>query len=1053
MNAVNAGGAYGVTTLFFRNRYLLVLSIVVILVGGLSAIVSLPRLEDPRIVNRNPIVITAVPGASAEHVETLVTEVLEEALQEVEAIKDIESSSLAGVSIISVELNDSVTAAENQEIFSEIRDQIGDALPLLPPEARVPFIDDKRGPAAFTLIVAIRWDQDTPAQLGILNRLAEDLSDRIRNVDGTELVRLYGEPEEEITVTVDPAELAELGLGAAEVASLIAAADSKTPAGVLRGARSDVLLEVQGELNSLERIAKIPLASGRSQAVVRIGDIAEVKRDWRRPSTEIALVDGQRSVLIAARMADGQRVDDWAHKVDVVIDDFAIFVGGGVVVDRIFEQESYTTSQLTALVKNLLAGAAVVVGVVFVMMGWRLALIVGLALPLVVSMVLFGLQISGNAIHQMSIYGIIVALGLLIDNAIVMADEVTKNKAQGRSALEAVDGAVRHLFSPLFSSTLTTVLAFAPILLLPGGVGDFVGSIGGGVIMALIASLVVALTITAALSGIFAKPTPAGQAKRFWRDGLGAAWLTGLYRGGLGLGLRLPMAAILLACFLPASGFIAARSLGNEFFPSVDRDMFEVQVWLPGDSSIENTRRQADAIEAVIREVEQAERVYWLVGGSFPTVYYNLVMNKDNSGHYAHAIVTAESSEAAKAMIDPLQAELDRRFPEAQVVVGQFGQGPPVVADVEYRLYGPSMSVLQNLGERVRLALQLHPEILHTQATMPRGEPKLWLKADEDEAQLAGLTLGDVASQLQANLEGGVGGSVIENLEQMPVRVRYRDEQRSSLSNIASMQFVHSGGDDWVSLAAIGEIALRPELGGITRFDGERTNIIKGYTRNDALPIDVTYAVLDRLEADGFTLPAGYRIELGGAIEQDSEAKGKLMTYVPILVTLTIATLILVFRSIKLALLLGVVAGLSVGLGLLATWLIQFPISFNTILGTLGLIGLAFNNSIVVLAAIRADPEARAGDRQAIAERIIGTTRHILSTTLTTIGGFLPLLIIVGGDFWPSLAIVLAGGVGGSMILALVFVPAVYVLMNRENSVSRPEPAVTRIIALAGGAA
>ncbi len=159
------------------------------------------------------------------------------------------------------------------------------------------------------------------------------------------------------------------------------------------------------------------------------------------------------------------------------------------------------------------------------------------------------------------------------------------------------------------------------------------------------------------------------------------------------------------------------------------------------------------------------------------------------------------------------------------------------------------------------------------------------------------------------------------------------------------------------------------------------------------------------------------------------------------------------FRSIKLALLLGVVAGLSVGLGLLATWLIQFPVSFNTILGTLGLIGLAFNNSIVVLAAIRSDPEAKAGDPQAIAEQIIGTTRHILSTTLTTIGGFLPLLIIVGGDFWPSLAIVLAGGVGGSMILALVFVPAVYVLLNRENGVSQPEPAVTRNLAIAASAA
>lgn len=1036
------------TTLFYRNRYLLVLSIVIILVGGLSAILALPRLEDPRIVNRNPIVITAVPGASAERVETLVTEVLEEALQEVAAIKDMESSSRAGVSIIAVELDDSVMAGENREVFSEIRDQIGDAVPLLPPEAGVPVIDDKRDPAAFTLIVAIRWDRDAAAQMGILNRLAEDLADRLRNVDGTELVRLYGEPEEEITVTVDPAELAELGVSAEEVARLIAAADSKSPAGVLRGGRSDLLLEVQGELSSLERIAEIPLESGQNQAVVRIGDIAEVEKDWRRPASEVALVDGQRSVLIAARMAGAQRVDAWGRDVGAVIDDFSDFVGGGIVVDRIFEQESYTTSQLTQLVKNLLGGAAVVVGVIFMMMGWRLALIVGLALPLVVSMVLFGLQISGNAIHQMSIYGMIVALGLLIDNAIVMADEVTKNKSRGRAALDAVDAAVRHLFGPLLASTLTTVLAFAPILLLPGGVGDFVGSIGSSVIMALIASFLVAMTITAALSGIFAKPTPAGQPKRFWRDGLSAGRLTGLYRGGLRLGLRLPLAAILIACFLPASGFMALRSLGNEFFPPVDRDMFEVQVWLPSESSIENTRRQAEAIERAIREDGRTERVHWLVGGSFPTVYYNLVMNKDNSGHYAHGIVVAESSEAAKAMIEPLQESLDRRFPEAQVVVGQFGQGPPVVADVEYRLYGPSLRVLQDLGERVRLALQSHPEILHTQATMPRGEPKLWLEADEDEARLAGLTLRDIAGQLQANLEGSLGGSVIESLEQIDVRVRYGDDQRSSLSDIASMQLVRDG-DGWVPLGAIGEITLRPELGGITRFDGERTNIVKGYTRNGALPIDVAYAVLDRLQAEGFTLPPGYRIELGGAVEQDSEAKGKLATYVPIIVTLTIATLILVFRSVRLALLLGVVAGLSVGLGLLATWLIQFPVSFNTILGTLGLIGLAFNNSIVVLAAIRANPEARSGNRQAIVEQIVGTTRHILSTTLTTIGGFLPLLIIVGGDFWPSLAIVLAGGVGGSTILALLLVPAVYVLISRE----RAEPQVTGGPAVAGSVA
>ena len=1046
---MNTTAPQSVTTLFFRNRYLLVMSIVVILVGGLSAVFSLPRLEDPRIANRYPIIITSVPGASAERVETLVTEVLEEALQEVAAIEDIESTSRAGVSIIAIELKPEVTADENKAIFSEIRDQISDTLPSLPPEAGVPVIDDKRDPAAFTLIVAVQWTKSTSAQVGILNRLAEDLSDRLRNVNGTELVRLYGDPDEEITVTVDPAEIAELGLSAADVSRLIAAADAKTPAGVLRGARSNVLLEVQGELDSLQRIAEIPLVSGEAQAVVRLADVANVERAWRTPPDEIALVDGQRAVLIAVRMEDGQRVDRWAEKVNGVIDAFASTLGRGIVIDRIFEQERYTTTQLSALVQNLLAGAAVVIAVVFVMMGWRLGLIVGLALPLVASVVLFGLQVSGNAIHQISIYGMIVALGLLIDNAIVMADEVTRNKAEGKTALEAVDAAVRHLFRPLLASTLTTVLAFAPILLLPGGVGDFVSSLGGSVIMALIASFGVALTITAALAGIFAEPSPTGRPIRFWRDGIRAVWLTGMYRRWLRLGLRLPVSAILLACFLPASGFLAARHLGNEFFPPIDRDMFEVQVWLPTDATIGSTRGQAQAIEAVIREFEATERVYWLVGGSFPTVYYNLVMNKDGFPHYAHAIVTAQSSRAAKAMIDPLQAALDRRFPGAQILVGQFSQGPPVVADVEYRIFGPSIRELQDLGDRVRLALQSHPDVLHTQTTMPRGEPKYWLDVDEDEARLAGLTLGDVSRQLQANLEGSLGGSVIENLEQMPVRVRYEDRQRASLSNVATMQVVQSG-DRWVPLIALGEIALAPELGGITRFDGERTNIVKGYTRNGALPIDVTREVLAGLEAEGFALPAGYRIELGGAIEQDSQAKGDLITFVPILFTLVIATLILTFRSVKLALLLGAVAGLSVGLGLLATRLIDFPVSFNTILGTLGLIGLAFNNSIVVLAAIRANPRAEAGDANAIAEEIIGTTRHILSTTLTTIGGFLPLLLIVGGDFWPSLAIVLAGGVGGSMILALIFVPAVYVLMHGGNKKSVTEPAVMSDLVVAG---
>ncbi|RMB02012.1 efflux RND transporter permease subunit [Eilatimonas milleporae] len=1033
-----------IASLFFRNRHLLVLTILVILVSGLSAIVSLPRLEDPRIVNRNPLIITPMPGASAERVETLVTEVLEEALQEVDAIKDVESTSSAGVSVIVVELEDAVTAAQNAAIFSEIRDKISEARPSLPAGALEPQIDDKRDPAAYTLIAGVSWRGEAEPALGVLNRRAEDLAERLRNVPGTELVRIYGEPDEEITVTVNAEDLAELGLTAGDVAWATALADTKTPAGVLRGDRADVSIEVAGELSSLSRIGHVPIAVGGDQQSVRIADIAHIERAYRDPPTEIGLVNGKRTVFVAARIGFGRRVDLWAKDANAVLAEAAAETGGPVIIEPVFEQERYTTGQLAELSGNLIAGALVVVAVVFVMMGWRLALIVGAALPLTVAMVLFGLQVSGNAIHQMSIFGLIIALGLLIDNAIVMADEVAKNKAAGKTPLQAVEAAVGHLFTPLFASTLTTVLAFAPIFLLPGSVGDFVGSIGQMVILALISSFIIAMTVTAALAGLFAEPSAPDAPKRFWRDGLTSKRFGRFYRGALLSGLKRPWAAIVVAIAAPVAGFAVAPTLGNQFFPPVDRDMFEVEVWAPSDASLSRTADLAYAIEAEIKAFAETEQMTWLVGGSFPSVYYNLMMDKDAAAHYAHGIVTAPSNEAAKAMIAPLQAHLDERFPDAQIVLGQFGQGPPLTADIEYRVFGPSIAELQRIGERLRTGLQNYSGVLHTQMTMEGGHPKLWFNADEDETQLAGLRLTEVASQLQSNLEGATGGFIIEQLEQLPVRVRYENTVRADVSDIASTPLVTQNSDRWVSAAALGDFTLRPELRSITRFDRERTNIIRGYTANDALPIDITRDVLEQLEAEGFILPAGYRIELGGAVEQDAAAKGNLLTYAPVLLTLTIATLVLVFRSAAIAGLLGAVAFLSLGLGMLSTFAIGFPISFNTILGTLGLIGLAFNNAIVVLAAIRANPVAKAGDPEAVTEAILGTSRHIVSTTLTTIGGFLPLLLFVGGDFWPSLSIVLAGGVGGSMILALIFVPAVYRLVVKPAG--KPKAAASKTV-------
>ena len=1011
-------------TLFYRNRTLLVLSIIIILIGGWSALNSLPRIEDPRITNRVLTIITALSGSSAERIETLITEPLERGIQEVEGIKRIESTSSSGTSLIKVVLLDSVGPDSNKQIFGEIRDKVGQVAAGFPAGTPAPLVDDKRSTVAFTLLTAVSWTGPGESNLTILNRAAEELANRLRTVAGTEMVRICGAPSEEISVEVDAAKSASLGLSLTTIAQQLKQADVKQPAGVFRGAVNNINIEVSGQLDSSARIANLPLRVGSTGDAVRLGDLAKISRHWQQPAETIATVDGHQVIYVASRMAASQRIDQWASQSNATVEQLQNELGSGIFLDRIFEQERYTTGLLNDLTGNLVAGAAVVVAVVFVMMGWQLALIVGSVLPLVICVVLLALQINGSAIHQMSIFGMIISIGLMIDNAIVVADEIMQRRRRGVSPIEAVQQTIEHLFVPLLASTLTTALAFAPILLLPGNAGDFVGSIGSTVIIAIIASFVIAITLIAALAGLFTHPDPSRD-KHWWKNGVHPVALTQRYRGALRAAMRNPAAAIVLAISWPLLGFVAASSLGKEFFPPVDRDMFQVQVILPEDANVASSQTIAERIELQVRQFEQVDSVWWLVGGSFPTVYYNLTMNRDGSANYAEAVIKTRDSRSAKAMIEPLQNLLNENFPEAQIVIRQFGQGPPVVTDIEYRLYGPSLNELQRLGEELRLALQADPDVVATSVTMPRGEPKLWFDANEDTARSLGLSLSEVAQQLYANLNGALGGMVLENLEQLPVRVRYSDNQRSNLDAIASQQLITPQGDT-VAASVLGKFVLRPELGGMTRYNAQRTNRVQAYTRNGALPIDVTYRVLASLESSGFNMPSGYRLELGGALEQDADTSGDLMIYVPLLITLTLATLILLFRNVFLAALLSSVAFLSVGLGLFATWTMGYPIGFNTFLGTLGLIGLAFNNSIVVLASIRADERARGGELEALVTATIGCTRHILSTTLTTIGGFLPLLIFVEGDFWPSISIVLVGGVGGSMILALLMVPAAY---------------------------
>lgn len=1034
-------------TIFFRSGHLLTLSIVILLVAGYSAITTLPRLEDPRIDLRNVLVITPYPGASAERVEALVSDVIEDELRQLHEIKELRSTSRSGISVVNIELQPWVDNSTNEQIFAKIRDHLENAHQQFPMGAGEPHLDDKRGATAFTLLVALSptgMDTSpltTDPSFTMVTRLADELADKIRNVSGTELVRIYGDLDEEITVSLRPQQLAQAGIDLATVSRMVAAADPKLPAGILRTDTQDQRLQVSSELDSVQTLRHIPLAGNATTGFMRLGDIADISRDWRDPPRDITMLDGQRVVMVAARMQPTVRVDVWTEQAMRAVEQFRKTHQGSVTATVVFEQNEYTNTRLSELTQNLLLGCLVVMAVVLVFMGWRSAWIVGLSLPLSAAFAIFSLSFYDEQIHQMSIFGIIIAIGLLIDNAIVITDEIRRHLLQHDcSRLQALTRSLKHLFSPLLASTLTTILGFMPIFLLSGNIGDFISSIAISVVMALIGSLFISMTVIAGLAARFL-PRGAKQADRHWfQGGIGFSSLTSRYRRVLTRAIKRPALGISAVVAFAISGFVLAGQLGNVFFPSADRDQFEVYVWLPEGTSLHHTAAQAKQVDQFIGRLEGVEQVTWLIGGSAPSVYYNQVMTRDNTPHFAHAVVSTDTVERARGLIGELQQALDSKFPQAKVVVRAFGQGPPISAPIGVKIFGPDIETLNRLGEQVRLEMARLEGVTNSIASISFGEPELRLDVSRHTSALSDLPLTNIASQLQASLEGRLGGSVLEGTEEIPVRIRVPQMQRNNLAELEALPLVSQSGSESLTVAGLGPVSVLPSVSSITRINGERVNIVESFLMPGVTAVDTSNQLQAVLNSDAFSLPDGYRIQMAGDADEQNEALGMLATYAPVLMVLMITTLILTFASVKLALVIASVAILSVGMGMFSLWLSGLPIGFNPLLGCAGLIGVAINGSIVVIAAIKANDKASAGDVDEIVSETMGCSRHILSTTFTTVGGFIPLLLFSDGSFWPPLAVVLAGGVGFSVLLSLVFTPLVVGKLATRGILSAPVP-------------
>ncbi|MDT0595571.1 efflux RND transporter permease subunit [Glaciecola petra] len=1018
---------------FFRKGHLLALSLIIILVAGLSALSNLPRLEDPRIDLRNASIFTSYPGASAERVEALVTDVIEDELRQFYELKEITSTSKAGFSSVSISLQDWVDNSSNQQIFSKVRDAIDDAAKSFPAGVNAPILEDKRGATAFTVLLALSPKYAQQSDLALVGRLTRELADRIRNVPGTELVRIYGEPKEEITVTIDPQQLALSGISLEQVSQRIQNADVKLPAGVLYSDLQDMRVQVAEPLASTALLAQVPLQTGDGR-YLRLQDIANIEKSQINPEQNIAIIDGEQAVFIAARMQTTVRVDTWTQGIFKELEDFDSEFGNSVKSDVIFEQNKYTDARLGELSGNLLLGSLVVMLVILFFMGAKASWIVGLALPLCASFAVFSLTFFDQQIHQMSIFGIIIAIGLLIDNAIVITDEIRINLLDNSiSRLQVLNKSVRHLFSPLLASTLTTILGFMPIFLLAGNIGDFIGPIAISVVMALIGSLAISLTLIAALAARYL-PRDAKPEAPWYLRGFQLPSVSSAFRGVIAKAIHKPLLILPLVVVFCLSGFVLSQQLANVFFPSADRDQFEVYLFTPAGSSIKNTRTLTLQADEYIRAKDGVEQVTWLIGASTPSIYYNQIMTRENNPNFANAVITADSVESADSLIFELQLELQDAFPNSKIIVRKFSQGPPIAAPIEVDIFGPDLQILDELGQQVNLAMSKIPGITQSLSSVSTGEPELVVDLSEDQSYLSGLGLSDIAQQLQISLAGKTGGSILEGTEELKIRVRVSNEKRSSLQELDTLPLIgrtaNSNVPNVVGLGALGELNIRPSISAITRVDGERVNKIQAYLFPDIPAITVSEQLRLLIE-EMVTLPQGYRIKMAGDADEQQQALGQLATYLPVLLVLMITSLILSFSSVRFAVVIASVAMLSVGLGFLSLWLSGLPIGFNPLLGSAGLIGVAINGSIVVIAAIAANKDAMQGDTNAIVSETMSCSRHILSTTFTTVGGLIPLLLFSEGSFWPPLAVVLAGGVGFSVILSLLFTPVLVATLNR----------------------
>jgi multidrug efflux pump subunit AcrB len=989
-----------ITGILARRR--MVISLVILLsLAGAFAWTSMIRQEDPAFPYRYGYVLVEFPGADVERVERLVVQPLEEEISEVEYVEEIQAIMRAGFAQLIVGMKQ--TVYDTDTAWDRVRVAIDRARARFPEGVGTPFVDD-RMIGAITVVLGITGSDDMVE----LQEAAERLKNRMYALDAVSRVRLFGDSGEQVTIALDDDRIAALGISPQEVAAQVRSRNQVIPGGFVEVGGRRTLIRPQTEYRSIEELAATPLVlpDGRS---LPLSAVADVRLEVSDPPRSTAWIDDQQVVVVGATVTRNTvNVVEFGHEFRAYVDELRAEFAPLEIREMMFQPQR-VEDRLDELGRTLLLGVAIVAGLLILFMGLRMGLIVAVIVPLVTmsSVALFAM--GGGVLHQMAIAGMVIALGMLVDNAIVMVENIQWHLDQGRSRLRAAEISVRELARPLGAATGTTLAVFVPMLIARGDTADFTRMIPTTIILMLTISYLFALLVSPQLSEqLLVRRGSRERPSKFVELGMRIGRFS-THRG------RWILAGTVLLVALASFG---SQYLNRDFFPPTDRNQLLIDVDFPEGTPIGRTTAFAMGLSAELRTLENVRRVYTFTGNGGPRFFYNITEDP-SSPHMGRMVVETDTAEQLDPVLDWVRAQVRERWPDVQVVARKIAQGPPAPAPVELRVIGHDRNDLALTVERVTQVLRDIPGTEFVHHDMGAGVPTLRVEVDDALAGARGLSRAGVAEALATQTQGVVLGSYRAGLDPVPIRLRSPEGSRFDLDQITAVNAY--AGDLAIPVMDTGSASLEWQPAVIQHWNMQPVVNVRSQVEEGMTYANI-FAELGRRLPD-LDLPPGVRIDAGGYQETSDEANTALFGSLPIGMLLLLFFLLLQFNSFRRVVIVLITVPLAITGVVPGLLLTGYPFGFMSLLGVIALVGIVVNNAIVLIDVIDANMDAGMERTEAVIQAVARRTRPILLTTATTVAGLLP-LTFTQSTLWPPMAWAIISGLLASTILTLGLVPA-----------------------------